>query len=628
MDGTPLHLHPMPSTRALLVSRLRKARGQLPYLARGLALAWQPAPVQAASWIALVVIQGLLPALSVTLTRALVDGVVAAVRPGTDLTAAAPGLGLLVAAIAGLALTGEGLRSASGWLRAAHSERVQDHISGLIHAKSVEVDLAFYDLPDYFDHLHRARSEASYRPMALLTTAGNLLQSVVTLAAMGALLLAYGPLLSVVLVLSTLPALYVVVGHAVRQHAWRNAHTQTERRAWYDDWLLTAREMAAELRLFGLGPRFQKRYQDTRAELRAGRARLNRDQALAELAVGAAALAVTAGAMLWMGWRVLTGGGSLGDLVLFYQVFSQGQQLARGLLQELGQIYTHSLFLNDLFAFLELQPTITAPARPAAPPAPPYAVAFRNVSFRYPGHARPALNGFSLSVPAGTSAALVGVNGAGKSTLVKLLCRFYDPDAGQVEIGGLDVRDWPLDALRRGIGALFQQPAQYDETAADNIALGAWPEAALPEALRRAAADAGADAVIERLPGGFDALLGTWFAGGTDLSTGEWQRIALARAYLRQAPLLLLDEPTSALDPWAEDDWLARFRALSAGRTAIVITHRFTTARYADRIHVVDGGRVVEAGSHAELLALGGRYAASWRAQTRGSAEAAVGDPP
>jgi ATP-binding cassette subfamily B protein len=216
--------------------------------------------------------------------------------------------------------------------------------------------------------------------------------------------------------------------------------------------------------------------------------------------------------------------------------------------------------------------------------------------------------------------ALVGPNGAGKSTLIKLLCRFYDPEDGRITLDGIDLRDLAQDELRRRIAALFQQPVHYNATAAENIALGDLEQGRDRE-IRTAARAAGADEIIARLPRGYEQLLGNWFESGTELSGGEWQRIALARAFLRQAPIIALAEPTSALDPGAEADWLARFRTLAADRTALFVTHRFTTAMHADMIHVMDRGRIVESGNHGELLAQGGRYAASWASQTRGSGQ-------
>ncbi len=239
--------------------------------------------------------------------------------------------------------------------------------------------------------------------------------------------------------------------------------------------------------------------------------------------------------------------------------------------------------------------------------------------FRYSGSASPALNGIDLEIQAGRITAVVGANGAGKSTLLKLACRFYDPDEGAVEWDGTNLRDLDLAELRRSISVLFQEPVHYNATAAENIALGDIASQPDLSRIQAAAEQAGAARVIDRYQDGYQHLLGRWFEKGAELSTGEWQRIALARAFLRAAPVIVLDEPTSAMDPWAEADWLRRFRQLSAGRTAMVITHRFTTAMIADSIYVMVAGQVVERGSHTELIAAGGLYAQGWNSQMRTS---------
>jgi len=639
-------------------------------------LVWAAAPRWTAAWFVLLVVQGLLPAATVYLTRALVNSLVLVVDSHGDWAAIRPAL-LVALLMALVMLLSQLLGSLAGWVRTAQGELVADHIAGIVHRQSVRLDLAFYDSPVYFDHLHRARSEARYRPVSLLESLGGLLQNGITLAAMAAILLPYGAWVPVALVISTLPALYIVLHYRAREHGYRLRTTADERRTWYYDWLLTAREAAAELRLFGLGDRFRPGYQLLRRRLRTERLRLNRDEGLARLAAGTLALLVTGVTMIWMIWQTIQGQANLGDLAMFYAAFNQGQGLMRSLLENLGQIYGNSLFLGDLFEFLALEPQVVDPAEPAAypreptPPAPlperegggaiagpgvvreggeasaGPGICFRNVSFRYPGQARMILQGLDLEIAPGQVAAIVGTNGAGKSTLIKLLCRFYDPVAGTVTLNGVDLRQLAQAELRRKITVLFQEPVQYNATVSENIGIGAgangegapltpqpWGEgqagsgrnAGAPvetvsrDEIEEAARAAGADGPISRLPDGYDTVLGTWFEGGTDLSVGEWQRIALARAFLRQAPVVVLDEPTSAMDSWAEADWLARFRTLVAGRTAILITHRFTTARYADVIHVMEGGQIVESGSHEELVASGGRYAQSWNAQTAGVA--------
>jgi ATP-binding cassette subfamily B protein len=602
----------------VLGEKLRRAAGEARYLPRAMRLVWAASRGWTLAWAALLLGQGLLPAGVVYLTRALVDGVVAAAAaPGNWERASAA---IAVAALMGGALLlGELLHSASNWVRNVQAKRVEDHINGLVHEKSTSVDLAFYESPDYHDRLHRARAEATYRPVALLDNAGSLAQNAITLAAMAAVLLPYGLWIPVALFVSTLPALVVVVRFALRQHRWRVAATEDERRASYYDWLMTTGETAPELRIFGLGAQFRSAYQALRAKLLREELKIARDHGLADLGASAAALLVAAACLAWMGLRVMAGTASLGDLALFYQAFSQGQRLMRSLLASVGHAYYNVLFLGNLFAFLDLEARIVEPARPRAMANGEGGldIRFRSVSFRYPGSERTALADLDLAIPAGQVAAVVGTNGAGKSTLVKLICRFYDPQAGAVELGGVDVRDVALAELRGAVTVLFQDPVQYNATVAENIALDPRTALAQRESVEAAARGAGAEALIARLPKEYATLLGKWFAGGVELSVGEWQRLALARAFMRPSRVILLDEPTSAMDSWAETDWIRRLRTLASGRTALIVTHRFTTAMQADVIYVMDEGRVREFGSHEELLRLGGAYASSWRAQMR-----------
>jgi ATP-binding cassette subfamily B protein len=328
------------------------------------------------------------------------------------------------------------------------------------------------------------------------------------------------------------------------------------------------------------------------------------------------ALLVSAGTIAWMVWRAFLGLATLGDIALFYQAFQRGQGLMRALLTNIGQIYNNGLFLANLFEFLDLETHITEPANPVQAPARLLrGVRFRDVTFRYPGTDRVALKDFNLTIPVGRTVAIVGANGAGKTTLIKLLCRFYDPESGRVEIDGIDLRNLSLEELRKMITIMFQQPVRYQDTARQNIGMSNLEGARTFAKIEAAARSAGAHELIASLPERYDTPLGKWFSGGTELSGGEWQRIALARAYMRKSEIIILDEPTSMMDSWAEAEWLERFRDLARGRTAIIITHRLTIAMRADVIHVMEHGQIVESGSHQELVARDGLYSKSWRAQ-------------
>lgn len=596
---------------SILKTKLTKALAQLPYLPRALKLVWEVARPWTIVWIILLIVQGLLPAATVYLTKLVVDGVVASARSGGAWPNVRQVL-ILASLLGAILLLMEVVRNAINWVRTVQSELLQDHITSLIHEKSVSADLAFYELSDYYDHLHRARAEARYRPVALLGNLGALLQNAITLLAMGAILIPLGPWLALALLLSTLPAFYVVVHYALAEYQWRQRTTTDDRRAWYYDWIMTTADAAAELRLFDLGKHFQSTYRALRGRLRGERLQLMRRQAVAELVASLIALVIVGAALGWMVWKALHGLVTLGELALIYAAFNQGQGLMRTLLENAGQLYGNSLFLGNLFEFLALKPLVND-GRGKNIGDVAIGIKFKGVSFSYPDASGKALDDFTMTVPAGKIVAIVGPNGAGKSTLLKLLCRFYDPDAGAIEIDNNDLRDIDTADLRKLITVLFQQPFHYNTTVRENILYGDLK--ADPSEIKTAIGAAGAGEIVARLPEKEQTLLGRWFAGGTELSVGEWQRIALARAFLREAPIIILDEPTSALDPWAEADWLERFRELAAGRTAIVITHRFTTAMHADVIHVMDRGRIVESGSHQRLLEQSGLYAESWTRQ-------------
>lgn len=559
--------------------------------------------------------QGLLPGAIVYLSKQLVDGLTLALKHNSS---GIEWVLMPASFLAAILLINEVAKAGLTIIRTIQAELIRDHISRLVHQQSIAVDLAFYELPEFHDRLYQARDHASERPLALLENIGNLMQNAITLFTMAAVLLPYGLWLPLVLLFSAIPAFFVLVRFNKRYHRWWESTTPARRQVEYHDFLITQSYTAAELRLFNLGDYLQSIYHQLRQPLRADAIKLVREQSFAQLGGAIAGLLVATGAMAWIGWKALQGIYTLGDLALFYQAFNRGQTLVRSLLANMGQIYSNSLFLGSLFEFLSIKPQIQSPSHPEPVPSPiQHSIRFRDVTFSYPGSNRTILENFNLTIPAGKVVAIVGENGAGKSTLIKLLCRFYDPQSGQIEVDRIDIRNFAVQAWRNLLTVMFQFPVTYQKTVAENIAIGDVYSSVSRSRVQAAIADAGAESIVAKLPQAEATQLGKYFVDGTELSGGEWQRISLARAFFRKAPVLILDEPTSFMDSWAEHDWLERFRTMAQGRTAIVITHRFTLAMRADLVYVMCAGKIVESGTHAELLAQNGLYAQSWRTQTQ-----------
>ncbi|MGC2777282.1 MAG: ABC transporter ATP-binding protein [Bradyrhizobium sp.] len=582
-------------------------------LGRAMRLVWQSAPAATVAKAAVLLIQGGLPIVSLYLTKLMIDAVTAgALSPDPDFARAL----WFIVGLGGVAVAAAVCMSLATFLGEAQEHAVADHVVALVLAKSVAVDLAHYEDPTYYDTLHRAQQEASHRPMRVVDGLGQLGQSGVALAALVGLLLSLHWVIAVVLVAAALPGTLLRLNYSQRLYEWQRRATPVERQSWYFHWLLTGEAYAKEIRLFDFGGVFVQRVNDLRRNLRRMRLRLTARRAVGELIGEIASILAIFGALAYIAQETLLGAITVGSLVMYYQAFQKGQTYLREVLGALAHLYEDTLFLGNLFEFLDVEPLIVAPrAARALPRQMQGGIEINHVRLVYGGSERPVLDDITMSIRPGEHIALVGANGAGKTTLVKLLCRLYDPTAGNITLDGIDLRELDLAALRREISVVFQDYARYDLTVRENIWLGNVLLEPNDHRIAAAAHAAGATAMIGKLPRGYETRLGKWFDDEQELSIGEWQKIALARAFVRDARIVVLDEPTSALDPSAEYEVFRKFRELAAGRTTILISHRFSTVRTADRIYVLTNGRITESGSHDELMGRGGEYARMFELQ-------------
>ncbi len=406
------------------------------------------------------------------------------------------------------------------------------------------------------------------------------------------------------------------MNYARKLFRFEEEQAKTERQSWYNHWLLVGSDFAKELRLFNLGELFKNRYQKIRVELRQGRLSLTRQRISVDFLVQALATLAIFGTLALSAYQAVIGDISLGDLIAIYMGFQIGLGAIQAILRSLAGLYEDNLFLTHFYQFLELEPMIKKPKNTARLPEQfSEGIRFEGVNFKYPNSDKVVLQDLNLTLKPDQVVALVGANGSGKTTLIKLLCRLYDPFDGKISIDGIDLRQVDPIEWRKRISVIFQDFARYQLTAHENIWLGNIDLDQKRETVVEAARKSGADTFIQQLPQGYETHLGTWFEDGLELSGGEWQKIALARAFMRETSLIVLDEPTSSLDPLAEAELFKQFRQLIKGKSAILISHRFSTVQMADEIYVLEDGKITERGSHDELLQLNGQYAKFYHAQ-------------
>jgi ATP-binding cassette subfamily B protein len=557
-------------------------------------------------------IASLLPLGMLWITKLIIDLLV---RTHTNHQAVGTRLWWLVAGEFSLAVFGSILSRGIDFLDALLADKYTRHVSVLVMKHAAQLDLTAYEDPVFYDRLERARVQATDR-LGMIQSIGRLVQQVITTISLSVAIMLFSPWLLLMLVACVVPAFLGESHFAFLGYAKNFRQTPIRRQLDYLRVLGGSKEAAKELKLFGLAPFLTERFsrlshQIYHEDVDLARRRLTAGSFLSMISTAGYYLAY-----VFVIWRTVAGVLSIGAFTFLAGAIQQASSNIQQIFSTVSSIADQALFLTDLIAFFEMRPAIAS--KPNALPAPRpirHGFEFRNVAFRYPGSARLVLNGLNFHFRPGERVALIGENGEGKTTIVKLLTRLYDPIEGQVLLDGVDLREYNLEDLYREIGVIFQDFMRYEMTARENIAVGRVEKLDDLSLLQQSAQKSMADEVVGRLPQGYDQMLGRRFEGGVDLSGGEWQKVALARAYLRDAQLLILDEPTAALDARSEYEVFQRFADLTGGKMALFISHRFSTVRMADRIVVLENGRIAEDGDHEQLTRLGGRYAEMFEMQ-------------
>jgi len=567
----------------------------------------------------LTLIAGVLPAAMAYVGALIIDAVLAATKitqdsGDIDMTRVFTLVAIEALIVAAISGAQRGISLCQALLRAQLGQRV----NVMILEKAITLELAQFEDSEFYDKLTRARREASSRPLSLVNRTFGLGQNLISLVSYGVLLVQFSPWAVLILVLAGLPSFVAETrfsGQAFTLFRWRSPETRMQI---YLETVIAREDNVKEVKLFGLGPLLLQRYRDIFKRL------YKADRALAirrdgwGFVLGLIGTAALYGAYAWIAFATVISRITLGQMTMYLMLFRQGQSSVAAILSAIGGMYEDNLYLSTLYEYLET-PVTKSDAGKMKGPKPDDGIRFEKVSFTYPGASEPALKDVDLHIHPGRSLALVGENGSGKTTLIKLLTRLYKPDEGRILLDGLDLNDWDEETLRQRIGVIFQDFSRYQFLVGENIGAGDVREFDDEDRWKDAAGKGMADDFIDKLPSAYQTQLGKWFKDGQELSGGQWQKIALSRAFMRtDADILVLDEPTAAMDAAAEARIFEHFRKLTKNRIAILISHRFSTVRMASQIIVIENGRVIERGSHEELMELNGHYANLFLLQAAG----------
>ncbi len=605
MDPTPLH------------TKLKNAVR----IDRALKFVWQASPLYTMLSVFVVLVQGVLPLVSLYLIKLIIDAITGLdFSRNSGLFDPAFSKPLLYIGLAcGIGLLTAFFNFLTDYIKKAQSLIVSDHMFSVLHKKAVEIDLVHYESPEYRDILFQAQREGPYRPTSIVNGLFAASQSGASFAAVFGLLFLFNPVLSVVMVAAALPGIFLRLKYSEKIYAWQEKRTEDERRAYYFHWMLTSDAHAKEFRLFNLGKHFIDRFKAIREFLKKEKLYFEKRRAFGDFIAQSSSTLAVFGSFVYIAFRTAQGTITIGDMVMYFQGFQKGLGFLKTLLESGAQMYEDNLFLSHLYDFLKIKSQIPEPKIPSQVPEKiKTGIEFRNVEFFYHNSVKNVLNCVNFSIKPGEIIALVGENGSGKSTLVKLLTRLYDPSKGQIFLDDQNITNFKTDEFRKKISVVFQDHIRYQLSAGENILLGDLSEKDNMEKIKQAAAQTDADKKIESFPLRYDTLLGRWFKGGEELSMGQWQMMAISRAFFRDAEIVVLDEPSSALDPETEINIFSKLKKLIRGRSALIISHRYSTVKMADRILVLDKGQIVEQGSHEELMAMDGKYTRLYNSQAKG----------